>query len=570
MTKALQSTFELSVPSPTRGDFVRVIGECDFDYFTSHFQQIIDKRRRLVPMELNPFQKRVFEKLLPMIDPKTRLDRSRTVIFLKSRRVGATTGTIAFVNFLLSYVEDIENLNVLHLFPTGDTAAKLYNTKVKDIVTGVHPDLMPTIYKDSTSSSVVLNYDNILGVRRHNFYELASAGANSLRGSDFHVAIMDELASYRHPEDVEAVVAPMMPPHGFSLTIYASTFDDKMGPYFKEKIITALENPEEYEVIFVPFWWSYPEEPYGLNLSDIELTDYDQKVILPAMEKDNFPFEKRADSIEWYHRMSTTMSKINMQKEFPSTVEEILAIGENKACFSVDSLKRQEKNILPDSPYQLVTDTLTGVPELKATDSSPILVYKAPIAGEKYVLTCDPIGSNSDDSDFFAASIWRKSNNEQVAILYVRGVMVEDMAELVAGLHKIYNRAIICPESNMSEALQACLRAKGIYSFYYTDKTRRAKKEAGIRTTVASKPNMIDKTQLLLDGDRIIIHSAETLRQMKLYEKKVKSKAGGGSTVAFSAPKQDHDDLVSTVLIYAGMLDQRELTGRASGGFVII
>ena len=85
MTKALQSTFELSVPSPTRGDFVRVIGECDFDYFTSHFQQIIDKRRRLVPMELNPFQKRVFEKLLPMIDPKTRLDRSRTVIFLKSR-----------------------------------------------------------------------------------------------------------------------------------------------------------------------------------------------------------------------------------------------------------------------------------------------------------------------------------------------------------------------------------------------------------------------------------------------------------------------------------------------------
>ena len=570
MARPLESTFELDVPAPTRDDFVKIIGDCDFDYFTSHFQQIVDKRRRLVPMKLNPFQRKVFEKLLPMIDPKTRLDRSRSVIYLKGRRVGATTGTVAFINFILSYVEDCDNISVLHLFPTGDSATKLYNTKVKDIVTGVHPDLMPTIYKDSATASVVLNYDNLLGVRRHNFYELASAGANSLRGSDFHICVMDELSSYRHPEEVEAVVSPMMPPHGFSLTIYASTFDDRMGPYFKEKIVTALEHPDEYEVIFVAWYESYPEEPYGYTLDDLELTEYDQKIIMPAMTKDGFPKERWADAIEWYHRMSATMSETNMHKEFPTTIEEILAIGENKACFSVESLKRQEKNILPDSPYQLVTDTLTGAPELKATDSSPILVYKAPIAGEKYVLTCDPIGSNSDDSDFFAASIWRKSNNEQVATLYVRGVMVEDMAELVAGLHKIYNRAIICPESNMSEALQACLRAKGIYSFYYTDKTRRAKKEAGIRTTVASKPNMIDKTQLLLDGDRIVIHSAETLRQMKLYEKKVKAKAGGGSTVAFSAPKRDHDDLVSTVLIYAGTLDQRELTGRVSEGFIII
>ncbi len=874
MSKPLQSTFELDVPEPTRDDLIKIIGDCDFGYFTSHFQQIVDKRRRLVPMKLNPFQRKVFEKLLPMIDPKTRLDRSRSVIYLKGRRVGATTGTVAFINFILSYVEGCDNLSVLHLFPTGDSATKLYNTKVKDIITGclrgdaevmtrngwvkfddykgeeilvgdgekswfeipkevvhydnneglveyskghsyyhlstkghrmvfrqgkkikireawegipvshghdfvvttvldgegidlsdddlrlaiaiqadgyydtscdsigfnfakdrkiyrlkdildrlgirysdgvvshgknagqhkirilagsglpnykrlpfewiwqannhqrevilseleqwdghveptgyseyytvseyqatwvntfarmsgvcsmvtkqksknpkrkdlfrvsfpakrntvttqklkkrevpysgkvhcvsvsssmfwcringcisltgnTHPDLMPTIYKDSATASVVLNYDNLLGVRRHNFYELASAGANSLRGSDFHICVMDELGSYRHPEEVEAVVAPMMPPHGFSLTIYASTFDDKMGPYFKEKIITALEHPDEYEVIFVPWYSSYPEEPYGYNLDDIELTEYDQKVIMPAMTKDGFPKERWADAIEWYHRMSATMSETNMHKEFPTTLDEVLAIGENKRCFTEESLKKQDKNILPDKPYQLVTDTLTDKPELKPVEESPIKIYKSPFAGEKYMITCDPIGSNSDESDFFAASVWNTRNNEQVATLYIRGIMVEDMADMIAGLSKIYNRAVVCPELNMSSALQACLRAKNFYSFYYTDKMRKARREAGIRTTVSSKPDMLDKLQLLLDGEKITIHSSETLRQLKMYEKRVRR----SGAVFFSAPKGDHDDLVTTAYIYAGTLDSKHLAGKNTQGFAIL
>lgn len=566
MARPLSSTFELDVPAPTRDDFVKIIGDCDFDYFTSHFQQIVDKSRQLVPMKLNRFQREVFKKLLPLVDPKTRIDHSRTVIFVKSRRVGASTGMIAFVNFLLSYVEGISNLNVLHLFQDAGAASKLFNTKVKDIVTGVHPELMPTIYKESANSSIVLNYDNLLGVRRHNSYELASANTSSLRGSDFHVAILDEASSYRHPEDVEAAVAPMMPPHGFSLTVFASTFDDKMGPWYKDKIIAAMERPEEYELIFVPWFASYPEILTGYPLDAIELTDYDQKVIMPAMAEYGVPKENWGDCLLWRHRMEATMSEANMRKEFPTTLEEILAIGENKSVFTPESLQKQEKNIMPGAPYQLVTDSLTGRPELKPAEESPITVYQRPIPGERYFLTCDPIGSNSEDSDFFAATVWRQRNNEQVATIYVKGIMIEDMAELVAGLSTIYNRAQVCPESNMGSALQACLRAKGFYNFYYTDPSRKARKEAGIRTTISSKPDMLDKLQLLLDGEKIIIRSEETLRQLKAYSK-ITRKSG---SVSFSAPKGDNDDFVSTAWIYAGTLDSRQLSGKSGQSFTIL
>ena len=182
------------------------------------------------------------------------------------------------------------------------------------------------------------------------------------------------------------------------------------------------------------------------------------------------------------------------------------------------------------------------------------------------MITCDPIGSNSDESDYFAASVWNTRNNEQVATLYIRGIMVEDMADMIAGLSKIYNRAVVCPELNMSSALQACLRAKNFYSFYYTDKMRKARKEAGIRTTVSSKPDMLDKLQLLLDGEKIIIHSSETLRQLKMYEKRAR-KSGA---VFFSAPKGDHDDLCTCCYIYAGTLDSKHLAGKNTQGFAIL
>lgn len=570
MTKPLESTFELDISAPTREDLVRVIGDCDFSYFTSHFQQIIDKSRQLVPMKLNRFQQEVFKKLLPLVDPKTRINHSRTAIFVKSRRVGASTGMIAFINFLLSYVEGIDNLNVLHLFQDSGAASKLFNTKVKDIVTGVHPSIMPTIYKETANSSIVLNYDNLMGVRRHNFYELASANTSSLRGSDFHIAILDEAASYRHPEEVEAIVAPMMPPHGFSLTVFASTFDDKMGPWYKDKIITAMKHPEEYELIFVPWYASYPEKFAGYPLDSLELTDYDQQVIMPAMAEYGIPKDNWGDCLLWYHRMSATMTEANMRKEFPTTLEEVLAIGENKRFFSEDSIEKQKKNILPGTPYRLVIDPMTQKPELQRTEASPFTLFKMPYAGGRYAISVDPITANNEDTDLFSAIVWDTKNNEQVATFRGNEMATEDYAEYVVGIAKIFNRAVIIPEKNVAEAFNACVRARGYYNFFYEGQQARAKKDPGLRTTVASKPAMLDKLSLLLDTGRIFIRDESTLDQLRTFEKIVKTRPDGSTVVKASAPKGKRDDDVAACWIYAGSLDQRQLAGKSAVSFAIL
>ena len=140
MGKILSSTFELTDEPMTDEEIRRAF--TDFRYYTSHCQQIVDKRSRIVYMRLNRFQELVFEKLLPMVDPETRLDRRHDVVFLKPRQVGATVGMIDFVNFILAYAEGLENFNVLHTFPATDTVAKIFSQKVQPIITGVHPDII--------------------------------------------------------------------------------------------------------------------------------------------------------------------------------------------------------------------------------------------------------------------------------------------------------------------------------------------------------------------------------------------------------------------------------------------
>lgn len=566
MVKALQSDWQLSNSPLSREDFVQSFQ--DFEYYTSHCQQIIDKRRRLVYMRLNAFQKYMFGKLLSLLEPGNRLDKRHDIVICKPRQCGMSVGMMAFINWFLSCVDGIENFNFIHILPATDTISKLYTQKVAPIITGVHPDIMATVEKlPAMTSSIRLYYKDIIGVRRNNYYDLVSANASSLRSGTANAILYDEVSFYRHPEELEDAVSPMLPAYGFSLVIYASTFDDKQSDYFKKKIITARDNPEDWTLLFAPFFMVYPEEPQGLSLEDIELTEYDETVIMPAMAEYGLPKKLWADAIDWYHK--TSLRTTDMKKEYPTTIEELLAIGENKSCFTEESLAKQEKNILPDKPYRLLADALTKKFTIQETDESPIMIYKQPIAGRRYMLTCDPISSNSSDSDFFACSMWDTEKNEQVATILARDLMMEDLAELVAGLSTVYNRAIVCPEKNMSEALQACLRAQGFYNFFYADSLSKDKREAGIRTTVTSKPTMIDKLQIMLECENITIHSAETLRQLKAYERRVKDRVTGGSMVSFSAPKGDHDDFVSCCFIYAGTKRGYDLMKGNSAGFAV-
>lgn len=540
----------------------------DPEYFMAHYQQIVNKERQTVPFSLNAFQKMLFSVIVPKIAKATRLDKRHSIVICKGRQQGASVSTVALINYICSYLDGIENLVCLHSFPVGQTISKFYARKVQPIISGVHPDVFPTITRDNLGSSIVTTYKDVKGIRRNNIYELVSANASSIRSDSVHLVIMDECGFYRNPYQLEAAIAPAIPDTGFSLVIYVSTFDDK-NDFFRDKIITARDNPEDWTLIFAPWFMTYPEIPYGIDFHSLELSEYASETIIPALIEANVPQNEWGDKIVWYNKRLTELGKITTFKEYPTTIDEVLAYGEDRCVFNEESLKLQEGNIRDGKYMRMVTDNFTGKVEAQETDFSPFIMYKQPVLNHKYRITIDPITAHSDDTDNFSMQVMDLNNNEQVAVFTERGLADEDYADWAVSIGKIYNNAVLCPEINVANGFIVAVNARRYYRWYYQDKKSMANKEPGLRTTVSTKERFLDALTTMLDRGTIILHDREALDELRNFVKRVKTRPDGTKTVKMEAKKGHHDDRVMSLAIYAGSLNLSQIEGKASGNWFV-
>lgn len=543
-----------------------------FEYFMSNYQQIVNKGRQLVPFKLNEFQRRLFSTILPMVHKETRINKRHNIIVVKSRQVGASVGVVALINYLCAFA-DLQNLSVGHVFPVGDTITKFYQQKVLPIISGVHPDLFPEIERETLSSSILTHYKDVKGVPLNNYYELVSSGSDSIRSSTINILLEDEVCYYKKPEKLESAILPALPDYGFSLLVYLSTVgEDASSLFFLDKLKIALDNPEDWTVVFVPWYFTYPETPTGIDYDSLILDEYELETLTPAFSRDNIPRERWGDCIDWYRRRlrEHNNNRKKMQLEYPSTLDEVLMIGESQTYWDSEILDKQSSNIIKGQTYRIVEDTATHKIEAQITDASPFIMYKLPVYGHKYRIVIDPITAQSAETDNFVMHVFDLENNEQVATFSDRGLSDEDYADWAVNIGTLYNRAQLCPESNVANGFIVAVNARRYYYWYYQDKQSRANRTPGIRTTVGTKGGMLDALTTLLSRGSIIIHDENTLKECRTMIKHVKNRQDGTRSVSIAAKKGKHDDRVAALWIYAGSLDQRQIEGRKRSGFDLL
>lgn len=536
----------------------------DPEYMMGHFAQIMNKGTQTVPFVWNEFQKELNTILTRMVSPTTRLNRRHYVVVVKPRQVGATTGTMAWGNNTLAYAPGINNLNLLHILPVQGTISSLARDKLEPIITGIHPTFFPTIYKKNDNGTLVYEYNNIKTQRRNNYYQLVSSNTKAIRGTTNHIVLFDEVCYYSRPEELEAAVLPSLPNYGFALAVYLSTFEDNKNTYFLNKIQTAIKNPDDYTLVFVPWYKIYPEAPdrRGIGFDSLELTSYDTDIIIPELQKSGLPKERWGDAIDWYHRtLSGFSGNMNiMKKEYPTTLDELLESGKNTPVFNITDVEWQKKNNeMQGNLYDITESLSTKQPHLVLTDTSPIRVFVPPILGHRYILCVDPITAIGEETDNFAATMMDLENNEQVATICGRDLALEDWAQYSVGLAKIYNNATICPENNVGGEFIAYVRSLGYYRLYYSSVQNRVKKIAGIRTTVSSKDSMVKALYTLLHNHRIILHDPSWIEELEHFEIKKKVRADQTMVKKIEAAKGHHDDRVASLWIFAGTLGTDDL-----------
>lgn len=571
MGKILENDYQFE--DTLTGDQIRTALSGDFDGFKYFFENcmLLQDRdtRQFVHPKMNKGQEMIARTILGYVAKDTRATVHKECVILGPRQFGKSTLLTAISDYIEAYVSGMENLNIVHTLHTGDAASKFFKQKISPIITNVHPMIFPTIEKDTSNSSTLLKYKDVKGIRRGGFYEILSAGSNSVRSGTVSVWLCDEPSEYRNPEAVEDAISGAISSYGWSFTAYIGTFSDRLSNYFLNKVQTALDNPNEMELVFIPWFLVYGREGDGVGLTTDDYTTYDKEVVIPEMQRYGISEDEWHDKIGWYHRRALRTSK--MKFEFPTSVQDILALTADRSVFNKESLDKQEKNIVAGKNYRMVTDNATGRVEAQETDVSPFIIYRKPIYGHRYRIAIDPITARSEDTDNFIMHVFDLDNHEQVATFCDRGLADEDYADWAVSIGTIYNKAELCPEINVANGFIVAVNAKRYYHWYYQDKKCRADRIPGLRTSVSTKERMIDALSALLDRETIIIHDENTLDELRNMIKKVRSRSDGTKTVRMQAKKGHHDDRVAAAWIYAGSLDTRQIEGKRTGqGWAIL
>ena len=570
MSKLLLNEYPLQ--ETLTNDQIRSALSGDFDGFKYWFENCMvlqdrDTRQYIHPT-MNRGQELIARTILGYVDKNTRATVHKECVILGPRQFGKSTLLTAVASYIEAYVPGMENLNVIHTLQTGTTATKFFKQKIEPIVTNVHPAIYPTIQRDTLGTSTLLKYTDVKGIRRGGYYEITSAGSNSVRSGTVSVWLCDEPSEYRAPEAVEDAISGAISSYGWSFTAYIGTFSDRLSGYFLDKIKTALDNPDEMELVFIPWFLVYGRKGDGVGITEDKYTEYDKEVIIPEMAKYGVPQEEWNDKIGWYHRRALRTSK--MKFEFPTSIKDILDLTSDRQVFSDEILDKQEENIIVGKNYRMLTDNSTGKVEAHETDVSPFIMYKKPLYGHRYRVVIDPITARSDDTDNFIMHVMDLSNNEQVATFADKGLADEDYADWAVSIGTIYNNAELCPEINVANGFIVAVNARRYYHWYYQDKKSRADRQPGLRTSVSTKETMIDALTTMLTRGSIIIHDENTLDELHTMVKVVKDKGDGTRTIRMMAKKGCHDDRVAALWIYAGSLDHRQLEGKNSQGWAIL
>lgn len=540
-----------------------------FKYFFENCLLIQDRdTRQYVHPKMNLGQQMIAKAIFKNVDKKTRKNEHREIVVIGPRQFGKSTLFTAIGDYLPAYVPGMENLNTVHTLQTGTTAGKYFKQKIAPIVANVHPAIFPTIERDTLGTSTLLKFKDIKGIPRGGYYEITSAGSNSVRSGTVSVWLCDEPSEYRNPEAVEDAVSGAISSYAWSFTAYIGTFSDRLSNYFLDKIKLALDNPDDIELIFIPWFLVYGREGDGLGFTEEDLTEYDRDVIIPEMRKWGIPQEEWYNKIGWYHTRSLRTSK--MKYEFPTSVDDIINMTSDRKVFNETSLKNQEANILAGQNHRIVTDNATGRVEAQKTDISPFTIFKQPRPGHKYRVAIDPITAQSSESDFFCMHVMDMANNEQVAIFREKGLQDEDYADWAVSIGTVYNKAELCPEINVANGFIVAVNARRYYRWWYQNKRNQAERIPGLRTTVSSKELFIDKLSAMLDRGTIIIHDETTLKELENFIRIVKTRTDGSKYTRMAARGKTHDDTVMALAIYAGTLDMRQIEGRKKSSFAII
>lgn len=397
--------------------------------------------KELVPMELGPGQIRLREAILK----QRRELRPVRIIFLKSRRIQATTGTAAEFFHETSHTAGVHTVVLAHDETSSQNIFSIYErfyTHYKPFRVFKMPPSRPL------SDRIYWKHG---ADEESSFIQVHTAGSTTF-GRSFRITNVhfSEFPYYPSPQATLAAVMSAVPKLPNTTAIVEGTAKT-IGDHFHKMWSNAVAGESEWVPLFMG-WWEHPT-----NRMPLVWTPDRFQESMSREERDLLArFRLSLEQICW--RRWTIFNDFNgdidtFRREHPSTPEEAF-MASSRVRFSIPHIQRmpvQREPIVGELQVEQVgVENRTVFLEVPG---GALKVYSMPEVGRFYACGADPSGGadanpeGAADPDWAVAHIFDRKTGEQCAVFRGR-VMPGEFGRYLFVLLRWYNNAQICLEKN--------------------------------------------------------------------------------------------------------------------------
>ena len=363
-------------------------------YFARNFLKIKTKAAKIVPLEFNQAQSYFHQRCERML---RRTGKVR-IIAVKGRQTGLSTYVAARFYHKTTMHRAMSTFILSHEAGTTDKLFKMVKLYQERNV------LSPAVRR---SNSKELDFEAI----NSNYYVGTAGSADVGRGGTVQLFHGSEVAMWKNTDDIQTGLMESIPDLPDTEIILESTAKG-MGNFFHKLTMAALAGKNEYEVVFIPWFWmdEYEADPsrYELEEDDLEYTelylqDYDEK--------------KRLRKLAWRrNKINGFGSAWKFKQEYPATVQEAFQTSGDSLIKNKSIIKARQLKIVGDNPAPLIL----GIDPARTGDRIAIAfrrgrilerIIKIPHTGDdmilvgkiaKFIDDYGPVAANIDCTDSYA------------------------------------------------------------------------------------------------------------------------------------------------------------------------
>ncbi|MGC3025838.1 hypothetical protein ACPUER_11910 [Burkholderia sp. DN3021] len=462
----------------------------DFEYYAKHALKIRTKEGTVVPLVLNAAQKIFMKRVINQLHTTGKV----RIVVLKGRQQGLSTIIEGIIYWWTSQHKAVKSIVMTHL---GESTKALF-----DMAKRYHENC-PEILRPHTkySSRKELAFDLL-----DSSYMVATAGGEGIgRGETIQLAHLSEAAFYPPATAKDNINGLMQAiPNAKGTFVFVESTANGIGNPFHNIWTSAVEGKSEYEAIFIP--WFVQQEYRAPVPEGFSRTPKEEELVEKfGLDDEQLMFRR--------HKIAVNGEEM-FQQEYPCHADEAF-LTSGRPVFHT----QQIHGYLQKAPDIKVRMELIGE-RLEEAPRGDLLLYRLHDPGETYYIGAD-VAMGVRGGDWSVAQIL--DSRKRVVGIYRSQVHPDYFATILNALGHHFNTAKIAVENNNHGILTATRLGKDLAYpnlYFETHVDKQTEDETvvyGFRTTVKTKPLIIDKLRQAFREEDIQVYDKVTLRELITY-----------------------------------------------------